>query len=97
MSNAEIKTVAVMKNKVWITKEDGDFEETQIHLNDEEVLSLISSISKEVGIELNEKNPLFSDCTPNGFITHIVMPPITRDKPVVTIYRDDETQHVRLY
>ncbi|MEJ1517802.1 hypothetical protein R3O67_31985 [Bacillus cereus] len=89
MDDNRIKVVSVMKNKVWISKDSEKFEETQMHFNDEEVYQLINSISKGFRREPNEQNPIWRGLTPSGFITDIVMPPVSFDGPVITIYREE--------
>ncbi|MDA1675570.1 hypothetical protein [Bacillus cereus group sp. TH152-1LC] len=89
MDDNQIKVVSIMKNQVWISKNSGKFEETQIQFNDEEVYYLINFISKDFRNEPNEENPIWRGRIPNGFITDIVIPPVSFDGPVITMYREE--------
>lgn len=89
ITDNQIKVLSVMKNIVWISKDNEKFEETQIQFNDEEIFRLIKFISDGFKIVPNERNPIWRGRTPNGFITDIVVQPVSFVKPVITMYREE--------
>lgn len=89
MNDEKIQEISVMKNKVWISKTNQTLTETQMQLNIEEVYKLIHSISKNFTTKPNEKKPIWRGRTENGFIVDIVMPPVSFELPVITLYKEE--------